>query len=92
MSSDSVSTCTVEKLKQTMSYYLQRDEWDCIQPPKLSLTLASWVEYCSLFNMGTNINECVHYHMQGQITGQSYLQVLKDAKSRMDDIFGSTPK
>jgi len=42
--------------------------------------------------MGTNINECVHYHMQGQITGQSYLQVLKDAKSRMDDIFGSTPK
>ena len=42
---------------------LQRDEWDCTQPPILSLTVASWVEHCSLFNMGTNINECVHYHM-----------------------------
>lgn len=73
---DSISTCTVEKLKHTLSYYLQKDDRD------LSLTLASSVEYCSLFNMGTNIDECVHYHIWEQITGQSYIQILKDAKSQ----------
>jgi hypothetical protein len=69
--------CTVEKVKYTIFYFFQKRA-------RIFYTSSKNVP-CQpgtllQFNMGININYHVYYHIYGEVTHESYLQMLKDAK------------